>query len=148
MGETNMLMAGMCQDLGWGLVFITDSAVEEAGLPSAFETESDGRQVDFMSNETATVLRVRHGSDGDVEVRLWVGEEDWGNQGSHEIGVTTISVPSGMIKVSDVLEQKFIQVRIDPGTYRLQMNGDSPTEPAVVDLVLRGAGDGLRHLHG
>ncbi|GGN65076.1 hypothetical protein GCM10010112_25990 [Actinoplanes lobatus] len=131
-----MLAASMCENLNWGLVFITDSALEDTGLPETFGTEPDSRQVDFMSNETATVLRVQHGSDGDVEVRLWVGEEDWGNQGEFEIGVTTISVPSGMIKVSDVLEQKFIQVKVDPGTYRLQMNGDSPSEPAVVDLVL------------
>ncbi|MBW6435004.1 hypothetical protein KZ829_14780 [Actinoplanes hulinensis] len=131
-----MLVASLCENLNWGLVFITDSALEDTGLSEAFDTEPDGRQVDFMSNETATVLRVQHGSDGDVEVRLWVGEEDWGNQGAHEIGVTTISVPSGMIKVSDVLEQKFVQVKVDPGTYRLQMNGDSPCEPAVVDLVL------------
>ncbi|GGN12662.1 hypothetical protein FHR83_003624 [Actinoplanes campanulatus] len=143
-----MLMAGMSGNLGWGLVFITDSALEETGLPGAFDTEPDGRQVDFMSNETATVLRVQHGSDGDVAVRLWVGEEDWGNRGEYEIGATTISVPSGMIKVSDVLEQEFIQVAVESGNYRMQMNGDSPTEPAVVDLVLWKADDGLRRLHG
>ncbi|WP_285560253.1 hypothetical protein [Actinoplanes regularis] len=132
-----MQLASMRQDLGWGLVYVTDfSHDEDNGLPDAFPEDAEGKQPAFVGSETATVILVQHGSDGDVEVRLWAGADEWGKHGSIELGVTHISIPSGQIRVSDVLREKFFQVCVPSGRYRVQINGDARNNAAEIDLVI------------
>lgn len=95
----------------------------------------DGRPF-FMSCEDATVVRVQHGSDGDVQARLWTAEEDWGRRGARELGVASISLPSGVVVISDVSQEKTVRVAVEPGTYRLQINADELFHAAIIDFVM------------
>jgi len=134
--EQVVQLASMHQNLGWGLVFVTSLGPDEDdGLPDAFPKDDEENQPAHISSDAATVIRVQHGSDGDVTVRLWVGLDEWGRHGSIELGVTRISVLSGQLTVSDVLRERFVTVDVPPGIYRLQVNGDVLNNPAEIDLV-------------
>jgi hypothetical protein len=136
--EHTMQLASMRENMGWGLVFVTslDSGADDDGLPEQFPMSADGDQPTFMSSAATTAIRVQHGSDGDVVVRLWAGPEEWGRHGSVELGVTRISAHSGRLTVSDVLREKCVEASIPPGNYRVQISGDALNNPAEIDLVL------------
>jgi hypothetical protein len=133
--EADMLAASMSEAMGWGLLVVADSESDFQQLPTEFVGNSAGERA-IMSAEDATVVSVQHGLDGEVEVRLWTDEEDWGRHGAYELGVTTIQLQSGVVMIGDVVNEKFVTVPLEVGRFRLQIRADDPIEATAVDLVL------------
>ena len=130
-----MLAASLSENLGWGLLVICDSGADLENLPDETPGSGHGRPY-FVSSEDAILVSVQHGSDGDVDARLWTAQEDWGRHGAVELGVTSISLPSGVVVMCDVLQEKTTEAVLDPGEYRLQINADEAVNAAVIDFVL------------
>ncbi|WP_253754129.1 hypothetical protein [Hamadaea flava] len=124
----------MSENLGYGLLVICDSRANFQDLPDGAPGAGKGRS--FISSVDATVINVQHGSEGDVTARLWTAQEDWGRYGACELGVTSISLPSGVVVIGDVLQERVMRVALEPGTYRLQICADEPVNAATIDLVL------------
>lgn len=130
-----MLASSLSENLGYGLLVICDSRADFQDLTEGTPGTTNGRPF-FISSEAATVVSAQHGSDGDVEARLWTADEDWGRRGACELGVTSISLPSGVVVICDVLQEKAVRVAVKPGTYRLQINADEPVNAAIIDFVM------------
>jgi hypothetical protein len=129
-----VLAASLSENLGYGLLVLCDSRADFQDLPEEAPGTRNGRP--FISSEDATVVSVQHGSDGDVQARLWTAEDDWGRHGACELGVTSISLPSGVVVICDVLQDTAVRLAVEPGTYRLQINADEPMNAAIIDFVM------------
>ncbi|NUT35216.1 MAG: hypothetical protein HOV79_19345 [Hamadaea sp.] len=132
-----MLAARMAGNFGYGLLVIRDSKADFRDLPD-FPRRNDANQPRFLSAEDATVVRIQHGSDGDVEVRLWIDDgEAWTRpHGVVGLGQTSLSLPSGRILLCDALQEKSVTATVTPGNYCLQIYADELANASAMDILL------------
>jgi hypothetical protein len=111
----------------WGVLLITDAASTEQ-IPA---WDSDEHQA--TSSRSAVVLRVLHGDEGPVTVRVWEGD---GPEPGHRLFDSSIDIPSGVLQVGDALGDEVLRLDRQAGSVRIEVLANEPREADLVDVVI------------
>lgn len=122
-----MLLGELDAAFPWGILLVTDDASTEP-IPS---WASDDEQV--AACDSALVVRVMHGQEGDAEVRVWSVQ---GEPGGNEVFEGFLEVPSGTLRVADALSEQVLRLSLEPGRHTVTVYVDEPHEAAKVDVVI------------
>lgn len=122
-----MLQAELAAEFPFGVLLITDGSSAEP-IPSWATSDEQVAVAD-----TALVLRVLHGNEGEVSVRVCDAE-------SEAMGVLVftgqIDLPSGILRISDALGGVTQELNVGTGQHVVRIFADSGVEASAVDLVL------------
>ncbi|NEA31075.1 hypothetical protein [Streptomyces sp. SID13031] len=124
------VLAELTADFPWGVLLVTDAESSEQ-IP---EWSSPREQV--ASALTALVVRVRHADEGPVTVRVLNGSEEARGVRIYE---GSLSVPSGLLRVSDAVGSEAVEVSLAAGLSRLTIHADEPSEATFIEVVLGGS---------
>jgi hypothetical protein len=113
----------------WGVLLATDS--ESTDMIPSWDSEADL----VTASEAALVVRVRHGDEGQVVVRVG---EDVDEARGESVFDGRLRLASGLLRVGDALGQSVIVVRVAPGEHRVRVFVSPAQEAESVDLVLGG----------
>jgi hypothetical protein len=108
----------------WGVLVVSDSADQEPIPP----WRSDADVV--TSTAQALVVRVQEGSEGQVEVRI-----EPPDAGQILVFDGTLTVPTGLVRISDALGEASIQHRVVAGAVRIRVFVDRAEEAQSVALL-------------
>jgi hypothetical protein len=122
-----MLKAKLDARFPYGVLLITDSTSIEP-IPSWATPDEQVAVAD-----TAFVIRVLHGDEGEVAVRVWDSESD-AHGGLSFSGETDL--PSGALRVSDAMGGVAAEADIGAGRRSVSIFADSNVEASAVHLVL------------
>jgi hypothetical protein len=111
----------------WGLLLVTDAEASDR-IP---QWDSDEEQA--TASDTAVVLRVLHGDEGETTVRVW---DDESSADGYEAFDGTVDLPSGTLRIGDALGEETVTVRRETGRVRLRIVTNEPREPNLVDVVI------------
>jgi hypothetical protein len=122
-----MLLGELTTAFPCGVLLVTDDASTEP-VPS---WRSEDEQV--TAADSALVVRVMHGQEGDAEVRVWSvrGEVD-GSAAFRGF----LEVPSGTLRVADALSERVLRLSLEPGRHSVEVYVDEPREASKVDVVI------------
>ena len=126
-GEAESVAVELVANFAWGVLLICDcESIEEIpGWGSAHEL--------VATAETAVVVRVRHGDEGEVSVRVLAGE--WEARGPL-VFEGPLQLNSGILRASDALGHEVLDVPVTPGLHLLRVYADDHLEATMVDLVI------------
>jgi hypothetical protein len=137
-----MLMGELTAEMDWGLLVLSDPSSDFQDLPDSFRGGGDIQPL--IASSDAVVISVRHGQDGPIAVRVWLGQEDLDKRGACEVGRCDLRLPSREVVVGDVLSDIALRLQLDGERYLAQINADNAIEPLEIDIVLVKA-DGDEH---
>lgn len=124
---TNNVQVQLEAEFPWGVLLLTDSTSREV-IPSWTSHEAT-----VAVAETALVMRVLHGDEGCVDVRV-VRSVSAVRGGPVFDG--WIEVESGALRLSDALGDQAVELQLVPGRHRVRLFSDDPLEGTQVDVVL------------
>ena len=123
------VLAALTTDYAWGLLLVADpqstGEIPEWGSPDDVVT----------GTSNALVVRVRHRDEGPVAVRVLSDDEPAAGSRVFE---GHIELVSGVLRVSDALQEKFVDVATRPGAKPIAVFVDDPSEATVVELIVGG----------
>lgn len=122
-----MLKAEIVAEFPYGVLLVTDVASTEL-IPSWA-----GPDDQVAVARTALVMRVLHGDEGEVSVRVCDTESD--ARGAL-VFMGQIDLPSGVLRTSDALGAITADVNLGAGRHTVRIFADSHVEASAVDLVL------------
>lgn len=125
------LLAELTSEFPWGVLLLTDVGSKEQ-IP---EWASPEDQV--TSAASALVVRVRHGDEGPVTVRVWSGGAEGIGEGGLPTFEGTLRVESGVLRVSNALGEEAKDIPVPAGQRAISIFADEPVEATVIDVVLR-----------
>lgn len=128
-----MLLAELVAGFPWGVLLITDASSSEP-IPS---WDSDADQV--AVGDSALVVRVLHGDEGEATIRIWSTPEEAPGGLIYE---GEIDIPSGTLRVSDALGSAVAEVATEAGRHPISIFADSTVEASALHIAL----DGGTHL--
>lgn len=122
------VLAALKTDLTWGLVLVTDATSTEE-IPELSEA-GDGI---VTAMDTGLIVRVQHPNDGLVRVRVVDAEA---NATGDQVFDGELTIPSGRLRVSGVLQDSFVEVRTaSTSPVRVKVFVDAP-QASLLDIVL------------
>ena len=122
-----MLLGELNAAFPWGVLLVTDDASTEP-VPS---WRSEDEQV--TACDSALVVRVMHGQEGDAAVWVWsVHEEVDGSEAFRGF----LEVPSGTLRVADALSEQVVRLPLEPGRHSVKVYVDEPRAASKVDVVI------------
>jgi RNA polymerase sigma factor (sigma-70 family) len=125
--RSSMLLGELTAGFPWGVLLLTDDASTEP-IPS---WRSEGEQV--AACESALVVRVLHGQEGQVTVRVWhVNGQVEGGEAFRGF----LEISSGILRVADALSEQVVRLSLKPGRHSVNVYADRPGEATRVDVVI------------
>lgn len=121
------LLSELTETFPWGVLLVADAASTEL-IP---DWASSDEQVTHA--ESALVVRVRHQDEGAVHVRVWRGD---GTPSGAVAFTGSIDVASGVLTISDALNERVLRVALVPGAHTIEIYTDAVSEATQVHIVL------------
>jgi hypothetical protein len=119
-------------NFGWGLLVISDrNSKDEIG---EFASPTDR----FLASSDAVVIRILHGQEGDVAVRVCSSRAERVGHGTpHHIAAVSIRVESGKLIIGNVLREAALTVDVPPGILEMDIYTNHLVDPDVVEIVYK-----------
>ena len=122
-----MLLNKLETEFSYGVLLVTDDQSTDV-IPEWSFVEDQ-----VTSADTAAVIKVLHGDEGLVTVRVWDNETKVGGAMAFD---GYLRLDSGMLRVSDALGTATLMIPTERGTHRLRIFVNSAVEADQVDLVI------------
>lgn len=120
-------LAEFTADFPWGVLLVTDANSTEQ-IP---EWASPADTV--TAAESALVVRIRHGDEGSAMIRVIDTQSDAVGENVFD---GTLQVRSGVLRISDALGHRRVDVDVVPGPVRLRVYADDRFAATAIDVVL------------
>lgn len=126
-GKTLTVLGALIADFPWGVLLVSDSESREE-IP---EWSSVDDQV--TSANSALVVRVMHGDEGSVSVRVLDRLADSAKTCVFRGG---LAIGSGRLRVSDALGGESVSVDVSPGVLDVAVYADADREATSIDVIV------------
>lgn len=84
------------------------------------------------ASTSSLVVRVIHEQEGRAVVRLSRSHDSAGSV----VFDSTLDIPSGRIRASDAMGRNGVTLSVRPGTHRVQVTVNNPSEATLVEVVV------------
>lgn len=122
-----MLLNKLETEFSYGVLLVTDDQ-STVVIPEWTSVENQ-----VTSADTAAVVKVLHGDEGRVTVRVWDDETEVNGAMAFD---GYLRLDSGTMRVSDALGTATLTIPTERGTHRLRIFVNSAVEADQVDLVI------------
>lgn len=121
------LLAELTTEFPWGIALVSDSGSRE--LIPEWSSPEDPVAV----GREGLVVRVLHGQEGPATIRVW--DEPFEIEGE-QIFDGTLMIGSGMVRVSDALQENAADLAVQAGQHEVKIYADSPLQGELIDILI------------
>lgn len=121
-----MLAGEMTAGFQFGVLVVADDEASEE-IASWLSSEEQ-----VTASHASVAMRVLHQQEGEVQVKVWHGRDS----GSGVLVFAgMIDVPTGIVRISDVVMSQVLRVPVGKGCHRIEMYANSTVEASEISVL-------------